>query len=59
MVEPLSMMSVVSTAHDVTSMDDDITGATRLNGIGQMYGEGWICIWLKWLERSVPGTEEG
>lgn len=57
-VEPLSKMFVVSTTHDVTSMGNEINGATNLDGQGQMEGEGWICTELKWRERSVPGDDE-
>lgn len=58
-VEPVLMMTIVSTTHDATSIGDGINGATRLKGTDQLYGGGWICIGLKWLECSVPGTEEG
>lgn len=58
-VEPLSMMSVVSTTHDATNVGNEVNGATKVNEVGQLYGGRWICIGLKWLECSVPGTEEG
>lgn len=40
--ELLTMMSVVSTAHDVTNVDEVVNGATKVYGVAQTHGEGWI-----------------
>ena len=48
--ELLTMMSTASTAHDVTKMDKDVDGATKLYGVALRHGEGWIWTGLKWLE---------